>query len=267
METTCSLYFADKGIDITPRNVLLSLDGVDAWSTEKLFQQLGRPNQEDVFLRSGQKPRSSAPRYAVEPVSFSSIKSDNLSDQIMLIDMGEAFQESSPPTHGVGTPLSYAAPELLLEKKAGQASDIWALACTMFELRSGFPLFESFIGQRTEILQEMVRILGAPPKSSRGPWEQNGVDFGDHKDEEVDGLTGQVQDIGASDQELSFDCERDDLLERSPLLEPIGSGISKLEATRLIEFLRRALDYAPENRLCAKEMIDHPWLKENMEVD
>ena len=52
----------------------------------------------------------------------------------------------------------------MLQSKASKASDIWALACTIFEIRAGCPLFESSIGSYSEVLEEMLRILGPPPE-------------------------------------------------------------------------------------------------------
>ncbi len=39
-------------LDITPKNVLLRLIGIDAWSTERVYQQLGHPIREEVFLKN-----------------------------------------------------------------------------------------------------------------------------------------------------------------------------------------------------------------------
>jgi len=83
-----------------------------------------------------------------------------VSEEVLLIDLGEAFLHSSQPPNGVGTPVSYHSPELILEEKASHWSDVWALTCTMFEMRSGFPLFEFFISSTTEVLQEMLQISG-----------------------------------------------------------------------------------------------------------
>ena len=160
------------GVDITPKNVLLQLKGIDKWSPETTYQQLGSPIREEVFTSSGQKPDLSAPRHLVESASFSGVDVEYFSEQALLIDLGEAFPAVSPPSHGVGTPISYCSPELILEKKASKASDVWALACTTFEIRSGFPLFESFVGSSTAVLQEMVRILGIPPEPLHSLWEK-----------------------------------------------------------------------------------------------
>lgn len=191
-------------VDITPKNVLLQLKGIDTWPTETIYQQLGRPMIEEVLTSCGQKPDLSAPKYLVESASFSCVDFEYISDQVLLIDLSEAFSELSPPFNGIGTPVSYCSPELLLESKASRASDVWALACTIFEIRSGFPLFESFesfVGSSTEILEEMVRILGMPPEPSHSLWEKHGIVISHHARLDDSPLDNRIREIGISDEE------------------------------------------------------------------
>ena len=120
---------------------------------------------EKVFGSLGEDAGTSAPEYLVQPASFSSIASENISETITLVDLGEAFLESATPSRGVGTPVSYCSPELIFKRDASRWSDIWALSCTMFEIRSGSPLFGSFINSPSIVLREILRILGKFPES------------------------------------------------------------------------------------------------------
>lgn len=245
------------GIDITPKNVFLQLRGIDTWSAETIYQQVGHPIRDEVFTSSGQKPDPSAPEYLVGSASFSCIDFEYISEQALLIDLGEAFPELSPPSKGVGTPVSYCSPELLLESKASRASDIWALACTIFEIRSGFPLFESFVGSSTEILEEMVRILGLPPDPSN--WEKNGITIASHAQMDEFALNDRIREIGMYDQEASIHDGDVTSESHHALLELSGRRISRDEETDLAALLRRTLDYTPEKRLSALEVANHSW--------
>ena len=247
------------GIDITPKNVLLQLKGIDTWPTDTIYQQLGRPIRDKVFTSSGQKPDLSAPEYLVESASFSCVDFEYLSEQALLIDLGEAFPELSPPSNGVGTPVSYCSPELLLESKASRASDIWALACTIFEIRSGFPLFESFVGSSTEILEEIVRILGMPPEPSHSLWEKYGITIADHAQLDGSTLNDRIREIGVYDQEPSIHDGDIASKDHHTLLEPSGRRITRDEETGLADLLRRTLDYTPEKRLSAEKVANHSW--------
>ena len=247
------------GVDITPKNVLVQLKGIDTWPTETLYQQVGSPVRDEVFNSSGQKPDLSAPEYLVEPASFSRVDFEYISEQVLVIDFGEAFPELSPPDDGVGTPVSYCSPELILERKASRKSDIWALACTIFEIRSGFPLFESFVGSSTEILEEMVRILGMPPESSFSLWKKNGMTITDHEERDGPALNDRIREIGMYDQELSIRDGDVTSLNHHTLLEPPGKRVIGDEANTLSDLLRRALDYIPENRLSSEKVANHVW--------
>lgn len=248
------------GIDITPKNVLLQLRGVDSWPTEVIYEQLGSPVTDEVYKSSGGKPDMSAPEYLVKPATFSHVDSKYISEQALLIDLGEAFLALSPRINGVGTPMAYRSPELILEMKATKASDIWALACTMFEMRSGFPLFESFVGFRTEILKEMVRILGIPPKPFHALWKQGGITFTDDE-RPNDSIKDRIREIGMYDEESSmYNGDDPSFNPQTLLLEPLGMSITEQESDDLADLLRRALDYSPEKRLSAENVANHHWL-------
>lgn len=59
---------------------------------------------------------------------------------ICVVDFGECFETSNPPERGA-IPFPYASPELALSEVSGPASDIWALAATIYEIRFGTRLF------------------------------------------------------------------------------------------------------------------------------
>ncbi|KAL8795943.1 MAG: hypothetical protein Q9195_001687 [Heterodermia aff. obscurata] len=257
-------FLHDRGVvhgDITPRNVLLRLRGIDTWSTESIYKQLGPPMKEDVFSFSGGKPDDCAPQYLVESVSFSQLDSHYISHQALLIDLGEAFLDPSPPMQGVGTPVSYCSPELMLEKKASKASDIWALACTVFAIRAGCPLFESFLGSSDEVLEEIVRIVGPLPEPLRHLGGKTGLVSKDHGQWNGSVLMDHIKEIGVYDQEsFEYDDSRESR-DYHTLREPLGEGIGVQEATDPTDLLRGMLDYSPGDRLSAEEVAKHPWFR------
>ena len=245
--------------DITPKNVLLQLKDIDKWSTETIYQQLGSPTREELFTSPSQKPDLSAPRYLVESASLSSVDINYFSEQALLMDLGEAFPELSPPSHGVGTPIPYCSPELILEKKASRASDVWALACTIFEIRCGFPLFKSYVGSSTKVLQEMVRILGMPPEPLRFLWEKLGIVISDGTQLCGSTLDDQIREVSICDEESSALYGNSVPQKHRALLEPPGRRITSDEQGDLCGLLRGTLDYEPEKRMSAEEVANHPW--------
>lgn len=250
-------------LDITPKNVLLQLSDFDTWPTEAVYQLFGHPVREQIFRISGQQPDPSAPEYLVEPVSFSCFDLEYFLWEILVIDLGEAFPELSPPPKGVGTPVSYRSPELILESKASKASDIWALACTIFEMRSVFPLFESFVGSSTDILDEMVRILGVPPGPSHPLRKQDMITIPDLADLNGFTLHDRIREIGVCDEESFMHTGNIASLDHLTLLEPHGASINTDEANDLSDSLQRTLDYTPQTRWSAEKVANHSWLVNN----
>lgn len=113
-------------------------------------------------------PSPHAPRYLVEPLDISKLSSELIKQEILIIDFGSAFFCNDLLVRTAsGTPCSYRAPEAMFESLGGYASDIWALACAAFHIRSGRPLFKAFDGGKNEILAQMLDILGKFPKQWR----------------------------------------------------------------------------------------------------
>ena len=169
-----------------------------------------------------------------------------------LIDLGEAFLSQTPPLNGVGTPNQYASPELLLKKQASKWSDIWALSCTMFEMRSGFPLFESGLGFDSHVLEEMVRILGKPPESLCATFEERGTAVMEVEETGQYSLIDQVSEIGADDEPPL----RGEAPTRS-WVEPPGIRPSNEEVHCLAGLLQRTLSYTAEERIPIEEILEH----------
>ncbi|KAK9328523.1 kinase-like domain-containing protein [Lipomyces starkeyi] len=68
--------------------------------------------------------------------------------------------------------VSYFAPEVVFEGKASVWSDNWALGCTIFEIRAGFQLFESFFDDPDDVIWQMVQTLGKLPEPWWSSWER-----------------------------------------------------------------------------------------------
>jgi serine/threonine-protein kinase SRPK3 len=85
--------------------------------------------------------------------------------QVCIIDFGESYTTSNPP-ESLGIPPGYCLPELIFDSSIDIGCDIWALACTIYELRSMSRLFKTWSGDDDEVMLQMVRLLGKLPE----PW-------------------------------------------------------------------------------------------------
>ena len=170
--------------------------------------------------------------------------------------------------------MSYCAPERIFGNKASKASDIWALACTLYKLRSGQDLFDDFLSHsKRGILRDIIEALGHPPAAQRHLFEEASVKFDDpemtpEKGHEFKKL---VEEIGMNDTDDPEWVEMggDDWGTRKPpekvkrwgpMYDPPHTQISKEEAAQFTDLLRKTIVYEPSQRLTAGEMARHPWM-------
>ena len=85
-------------------------------------------------------------------------------DSIRIIDFGIAFFADDPP-EDLGTPPSFTAPEAWFEMAAGKGTDLWALGCTLYTIRSGITLIQLvWGGTPVEVIGEICEFLGPLPE-------------------------------------------------------------------------------------------------------
>ena len=177
---------------------------------------------------------------------------------MVLIDLGEAFLAASPPPKGVGTPNKHASPELPLAKQASMWSENRAFGCTMFEMRSGFPLFESWLGNDSHVLEQIVRTLGKPPESLCAAFEKRGTAVTNVKGAGRYSLVDQVSEVGAEDEPPL----RGEAPTR-PWMEAPDTRPSSEEVRCLAGLLQRIFSYMPEERLPIERTLKHKWFIED----
>jgi serine/threonine-protein kinase SRPK3 len=171
-----------------------------------------------------------------------------------VIDFGESFPVSSPPDD-LGIPEEYLAPEVLLscESSIGPACDLWALGCTLFEIRRQIALFY-MINDRDELIAEMIGAFGKLPEQLWEKWEAR-ADFFDEKGKRIG--------FGGDDEFFTLDLALNHKIE---VLEMGGKQKKVLdmeeEEQRLLkDLLLKLFVYEPRKRLSAEEVLGHDWFK------
>jgi serine/threonine-protein kinase SRPK3 len=167
---------------------------------------LGVPQTLDLRRAPGGANELTGPRYTVNAISMKLVDPQWLSDQIMIIDFGIAFLEDQS-SNDIGTPKAYCAPELNFHSPRSRSSDIWALGCTIFEIRTGTSLFR-YRGAptRDQILISMVQVLGTLPdiwwkqwKEGRNWYDVEIKDGGELAGNIIGTLFRQIMQIGLHD--------------------------------------------------------------------
>lgn len=215
-------------------------------------------------------------------MNWTSVDTKYFTNEPQVNDLGEAFRFDTPPEY-LGIPLPYRSPELLLEKDCsnlnGFASDLWALGCTLFEMRTGQRLFDCFDDDDDEYLIAMAYVLGKMPEPWWSTtWEARKRLFKD----EADSL-GRV----VSARVCSTDNEEPNPKAMESTVHPSVAGkarslrdklasdvwyeylneagkrahreISEKEKDLLADLIALLLKWQPEERLSAEEALKHEW--------
>ncbi|KAI1747568.1 kinase-like protein [Xylaria castorea] len=273
--------------DFRPQNILMQLkgNGLDDLEPEQLFDLLHYPARDEVLTLEG-KRSPHAPKWAVEPLWWSELR-EYISDNVALVDFGEAFEESQPPK-SLGIPRVYAAPEVIYGGvPAGIGSDIWSLAYTIIETRTGMPLEPSVWGP----LSRMERFAGPiPPPYRRAAAEKLYQDemrmsgkgteiekpvppseMAEADCESLKSLTGETTDESCvRELELEMGIELWEQVRMPDEEKEDGSGrrwkvvhyhLPADEVTSLADLLSKMFRYQPSQRIRAGIALKHPWFK------
>ncbi|OTB03596.1 hypothetical protein M426DRAFT_23539 [Hypoxylon sp. CI-4A] len=264
-------FLHNRGIahgDLKPANILMKLRSLDGITKEQMLELTGEPEQFEIETVSGEDPRPHAPEYCVGPISWDWCDKFT-TDSIVICDLGESFHVDAPP-ETTGIPELFAAPEILLEGVPGAASDIWSLACTIFEIRTGDTLFAYLWGSTTVNLLNMIAsYLGPMPEPYKSAYrrimtEQYGKTPKDivGSSAEERGRVCPFEKTLSEERHFSRDVpDSDDL----PVEEQRTTTIwrySQEEVSNLGDLMRKMIKYDPAERIDIDEVFHHPWLKE-----
>ncbi|KAK7960475.1 CMGC kinase [Apiospora saccharicola] len=170
--------------DFRPQNVLLKLKHgcFDDLNVEEMRQLMARPGMVDIELEAGGRSPH-APEYAVTCIKWEKLW-EYVSDDVAIVDFGESYETTNPTPPDLGIPIRYAAPEVVLGGDKGIGTDLWALGCTLMDLRCrGLP---STLPYTVDMVATMEGWMGPCPPPFRLPalrglyesdlrdWEQQG---------------------------------------------------------------------------------------------
>ncbi|TVY18369.1 Serine/threonine-protein kinase SRPK, partial [Lachnellula arida] len=270
--------------DFRPANILARISGLDGLSKHDILQALGQPKTTKVTTRSGENHNEPiAPQYLVYPISWDDVELSALgesfiTDKACVIDFGESFDISEPP-QDIGIPQIYCSPEYTVDKVVGVGSDIWALGCTLFEIRTGRKLFDTFDDDQDEYLCKMVMMLGKLPETWWSTtWEARKLFFEDNVDGDgcVVEIRRELLQPDTGDREVGCEASVVQVPEPRSIKDAIIPGlfyenrygpggvrhdISQEETDLLSDLLMKIFRYNPKERLTASQVVDHAWFK------
>lgn len=158
-------------VDATTANIVFTLlPDFNQYSEEGIYRLFGAPETQDISTESGEPTGREAPRYVVKPLDFLSSTTNIIEENTVLIDFDQCFPSLQPPIDMLGTPIEYMAPEVAMGMKPSTASDVWALGCAIFCLRSGHTPFYGFeVTSPLDLMRRISRSLGMIPSQWQDP--------------------------------------------------------------------------------------------------
>jgi serine/threonine protein kinase len=137
----------------------------------------------------------------------------------------------------------YRSPEVLIGVNYNETSDIWSLACIIFELVTGDFLFQPEKGEtftkNDDHVAKFIQTLGKMPKN----FAKRGEYYNKFFTKE-----GKMRRV----KEIKYIPLKEILVKKYHFKEN--------EAQALTDFLLPMLEFYPERRASAKELLRHPWL-------
>ncbi|KAI0427186.1 kinase-like domain-containing protein [Xylaria sp. FL1042] len=254
--------------DFRPQNILMRLadGGLDHLDPDDLFRLISLPRQHKVQTLNGEHSPN-APKWVVEPLRWFELKS-LVSDSAVIVDFGEAFEVTSIPEY-LGIPRTYASPEITYgEEPVGTESDVWSLALTLMEARTGLRLGEI----PSSPLNRMESFAGPIPPPYRSlaaeelyhdelPSQAEGESCQDAQDSSPDGIE---EILGQELREKVLVPKEGNIGREETATKMIPYRIPENELAILADLLRRMLKYKPSDRLSTSSVLEHPWFKIGM---
>ncbi|KAI1089460.1 kinase-like domain-containing protein [Rostrohypoxylon terebratum] len=266
--------------DYRPSNILMKLEGIDELNEDQILDLIGEPQVHWVQTVSGNPPKPRAPDYCVEP-SYMNDECEWFKKlrvkSVAVIDFGESFFIQDPPK-GTGIPDLWAAPEIIFRgsRTLGPPSDIWSLACTLFEVWTNTPLFYTFHSGLRQTIRKIEYFLGPLPQRYRRIYDK--ILRGESLDEdaqdqaeEVESEASETLDDQAAERDEFikmtgfsdiFEAELGQKRERRRDGKVINLTYNPSEAVELADLLRNMLKYDPDERIKMDQVVSHPWVKD-----
>ncbi|KAH3978977.1 hypothetical protein HBH70_097650 [Parastagonospora nodorum] len=236
--------------DLQSGNMLFSIDNLDSTPEDELKQD--EEHTAVPLKRVDGKPDKWAPPQLYLKQSLHNRVRLNSQLLVKLSDLGSAFWMNSPPSRTV-TPVALRAPELVLRQQFGAEIDIWSFGCLMFEFLTGRSLFALMMlghdqDEQDETdddhLLQLNDILCPLPESMIKLWPRFSKWYTTDRK--------RLQPYGDEEPYIYDSIEILFAKNKSP-------EIGEEEAAIVVSLMRRILEYDPEQRPTAEELLKNPW--------
>lgn len=220
---------------------------IDELSSGQLYQKYGQPNVEPFVRLDGKALSDGVPTHGVVPIWLG--KGSELvapsEAKIFVTDFGESFLPSITQRHYSNTPGVLAPPETYVHEPLSFPSDIWTLACTLWDILGQRPLFEGFNPSDDWMIKEHVDALGKLPCDWWQEWSARERWFTEEAKRKPEGAVRPLVNRFVDSIQ-------------NPQRE---SAMGEAEKSALLTMLRGMLTFRPSERLTAAEIMGSEWMR------
>ncbi|KAK2612397.1 hypothetical protein QQS21_001661 [Conoideocrella luteorostrata] len=226
--------------DLTVSNIVFELPDSQSMSPARVSQLLGPIQTENLRLTNGLcSPH--APKQVIQTPDLSGLDYSLLT-QIRIIDFGQAFFTDRPPP-SLGVPIDFFPPELCFGYLPSTKSDIWHLACILFQIQTKGFLFPTVLRIFEILIGTIVSYLGPIPQHWKGKF--NFDEYGYCEPEQVQETT---------EPEWWFENKHSEKTISSRVAQE-AVHLSTCQREEYVRLLHDMVAYEPEKRLSAVEVI------------
>ncbi|KAI5860718.1 kinase domain-containing protein [Durotheca rogersii] len=224
--------------DLTISNIVFELPDIRFMSPTGLCQLLGPIKAEKLRLPNGSYSPH-APKQVVQRPDLSGLDLSLLVN-VRIVDFGQAFFANQPPT-SLGIPIQCFPPEVCFGLPPSAGSDIWDLACVLYQVHGIAYLFPVFFPIFGILMGTIVGMLGPLPPRWKGRFMFDEYGYRER---------GQLKNVDRKEPPWWFE---DQALEESMNARLFKSAphLSAPQREEFAQLLLEMLAYEPEKRLSA----------------
>jgi len=172
-------------------------------------------------------------------------------EKVLLSDFGESFNPLKTSRFSSKTlPLIQPPEARFFDEPLSFASDIWTLACTIWEIFGQRPLFDAFRPTADRVTAEQVEVLGILPNEWWEKWHRRLEWFNEE---------GQLS-RGHDGVRRTWDV-RFDYCIQEPRAEAGLEIVTDKERRAFEAMLRPMLNFRPRERATAQQILQSEWMK------
>ncbi|GKZ37239.1 hypothetical protein AbraIFM66950_008696 [Aspergillus brasiliensis] len=244
--------------DIHLGNILVEFrKPIDTLSTPELYLRYGEPESEPVIRDDGKALSNSVPAKAFLEL-WCGIESNELplgEEKISLCDFGVSFNPYRTSQYSSETLVFLRPPETRFsDKPLSFSSDIWILACTIWEISGTRPLFEVFLPSNDWVTREQVEVFGILPSEWWKKWDKRSEWFNEEGELKLN-RENMSKGTTRNAWEVRFNHSIQEPRAKAGLETMTVEEKSAFEA-----MIWSMLRYEPEERATAEQLMQSEWM-------